>query len=56
MWNDDLEMAHLPARRPESEAFYRNGEGDELVFVQEGSGTLETVFGRLPVPGRTTTS
>jgi homogentisate 1,2-dioxygenase len=36
--------------RPEREAdaFYRNGEGDELVFVHEGSGTLETVFGRLP--------
>ena len=47
MWNDDLEMAMC---RPEAEtdAFYRNGEGDELIFVHEGSGTLETVFGRLP--------
>jgi homogentisate 1,2-dioxygenase len=28
--------------------FYRNGEGDEVVFVHEGSGTLETIFGDLP--------
>ena len=28
--------------------FYRNGEGDEVVFVHEGSGTLETVFGDVP--------
>ncbi len=47
MWNDDLEMGICrPAQ--ESAAFYRNGEGDELIFVHEGGGTLETVFGRLP--------
>ena len=28
--------------------FYRNGEGDEVVFVHEGKGTLETIFGDLP--------
>ncbi len=32
--------------------FYRNGEGDEVIFVHEGSGTLETIFGDLPVQGR----
>ena len=30
------------------EHYYRNGEGDEVVFVHEGSGTLETIFGDLP--------
>jgi homogentisate 1,2-dioxygenase len=47
MWNDDLEVSIC---RPESETevFYRNGEGDELVFVHEGSGTLHTIFGSLP--------
>ena len=30
------------------EGFYRNGEGDEVVFVHEGSGTLETIFGDVP--------
>jgi homogentisate 1,2-dioxygenase len=47
MWNDDLEVSLC---RPDEEmaAFYRNGEGDELLFVLEGGGELETVFGRLP--------
>ena len=30
------------------EWFYRNGEGDEVVFIHEGSGTLETIFGDVP--------
>jgi homogentisate 1,2-dioxygenase len=30
------------------EYFFRNGEGDEVIFVHEGSGTLETIFGDLP--------
>ena len=28
--------------------FYRNGQGDELLFVHEGEGVLETIFGNLP--------
>ena len=28
--------------------FYRNAQGDELLFVHEGTGTLETTFGLLP--------
>ncbi|HEX2468459.1 MAG TPA: homogentisate 1,2-dioxygenase [Solirubrobacterales bacterium] len=47
MWNADLEVSIC---RPESEleAFYRNGEGDEVIFVSEGEGTLETIFGTVP--------
>jgi homogentisate 1,2-dioxygenase len=47
MWNGDIEAAIC---KPEAQAdgFYRNGEGDELFFVHEGSGTLETVFGSVP--------
>ena len=47
MWNNDLEVS-ICKPGSESEVFYRDGEGDELVFVHEGSGVLETVFGRLP--------
>jgi homogentisate 1,2-dioxygenase len=47
MWNGDLEVS-ICRPEHETEAFYRNGEGDELVFVHEGSGTLETVFGTVP--------
>jgi homogentisate 1,2-dioxygenase len=47
MWNADVELAICkPAE--ELEGFYRNGEGDEVLFVHEGSGTLETIFGPLP--------
>ncbi|MED1793465.1 homogentisate 1,2-dioxygenase [Brevibacillus nitrificans] len=27
--------------------FYRNGEGDELIFVHEGEGRIESIFGEL---------
>ena len=46
MFNDDVEIA--VARPTESQDyFYRNGEGDEVIFVHEGSGELETTFGTL---------
>jgi homogentisate 1,2-dioxygenase len=32
----------------ELDGFYRNGEGDEVVFVHEGSGAFQTIFGTLP--------
>ncbi len=47
MWNDDVEMA-IAKPAEAAEVFYRNGEGDEVLFVHEGSGTLHSVFGRLP--------
>ena len=28
--------------------FYRNGDGDEVLFVHYGSGKVETTFGTLP--------
>jgi homogentisate 1,2-dioxygenase len=47
MWNADLEVS-LCAPETETERFYRNGEGDEVIFLHEGSGTVETIFGELP--------
>jgi len=44
MWNSDLEVSLCMPTEP-AEAFYRDGEGDEVFFICEGSGTLETVFG-----------
>ncbi|MEY2517101.1 MAG: homogentisate 1,2-dioxygenase, partial [bacterium] len=47
MFNDDVEIAICkPAMQ--LDAFYRNGEGDEVLFVHEGSGVVETIFGSLP--------
>jgi homogentisate 1,2-dioxygenase len=47
MWNGDIE-ASICKPETETETFYRDGEGDELFFVHEGSGTLETMFGSVP--------
>lgn len=47
MWNDDIEV-WLAKPDSETAAFYRNGEGDEVVFIHEGTGTLATIFGRVP--------
>jgi len=47
MFNADVEMGICKPTR-DADCFYRNGEGDEVLFVHEGSGELETVFGRLP--------
>ena len=47
MWNNDVEISLCrPSER--MDGFFRNGEGDECIFVHEGSGTLETIFGDLP--------
>jgi homogentisate 1,2-dioxygenase len=47
MWNADIEVS-LCRPVAETEGFFRDGEGDEVFFVVEGSGTLETVFGSVP--------
>src|SRR5437764_9907275 len=47
MFNNDIEMA-VAKPTTELEAFYRNGEGDEVLFIHEGSGEIETTFGTLP--------
>ena len=36
------------SRRPRADYFYRDGEGDEVIFVHEGEGVVETIFGTLP--------
>ena len=46
MWNADVEISLCCPTEP-MDFFYRNGEGDEVIFVHEGSGTLETIFGDL---------
>ena len=47
MWNADVEIS-LCRPSEQMDYFFRNGEGDEVIFVHEGAGTLETIFGDLP--------
>ncbi|WIG61942.1 MAG: Homogentisate 1,2-dioxygenase [Ktedonobacterales bacterium] len=46
-YNSDCAMSVV---RPteQMEYFYRNSQGDELLFIHEGKGALETTFGLLP--------
>jgi len=47
MFNPDVQIALCrPAER--MDVFFRNGEGDEVIFVHDGTGTLETIFGDVP--------
>ena len=47
MWNDDVEIS-LCRPKESMDYFFRNGEGDEVIFVHEGGGVLETIFGDVP--------
>jgi homogentisate 1,2-dioxygenase len=44
--NADVRLSYVVAGRPSP--LYRNATGDECVFVETGSGLVETVFGALP--------
>ena len=50
LFNSDVALSMA---RPEKadEFLYRNGQGDEVVFVVEGEGVLESSFGALPYRG-----
>jgi homogentisate 1,2-dioxygenase len=47
MFNDDLEVSVCKPIGP-LDGFYRNGQGDEVIYVHHGGGVLRTLFGRLP--------
>ena len=45
-FNHDVVMGVVrPADEMPENVFYRNGEADEMLYVHEGSGLLDTVFG-----------
>ena len=45
--NNDVRITYV-VTGTEASPVYRNAIGDECVYVQEGSGTVETVFGVVP--------
>jgi homogentisate 1,2-dioxygenase len=47
MWNGDIEVSICKPAHGLG-GFYRNGEGDEVIYVHRGGGVLRTVFGRVP--------
>ena len=46
LFNQDVAMLYVEPDR-DDEHFYRNAQGDEVVYVSKGSGVLETVYGNL---------
>lgn len=46
MANDDCRISYVAT--DQSSPLTKNAMGDEMVFIQSGSGALESVFGRLP--------
>jgi homogentisate 1,2-dioxygenase len=47
MFNGDIEVS-IAKPAEQLEGFYRNGEGDEVIYIHRGSGVLRTIFGRVP--------
>jgi homogentisate 1,2-dioxygenase len=47
LFNDDVAIGVAKPTVPMN-YFYRNGEGDEVLFVHQGTGVLETIFGNIP--------
>ena len=46
MFNDDVTLAIARPTQPMDD-YYKNGEADELLFIHEGQGTIETMYGAL---------
>jgi homogentisate 1,2-dioxygenase len=47
LWSEDLTLG-LAAPTAEDPVYFRNGDGDELFFIQEGGGLLRSPLGDLP--------
>ncbi len=50
LFNHDVSMS-LVRPNPGTTNFYRNAQGDEVVYVSDGGGLLESPFGRIPFEG-----
>jgi homogentisate 1,2-dioxygenase len=46
-FNGDIEVSICKPTEGH-DGFYRNGEGDEVLFIHHGSGVLRTIFGSVP--------
>jgi homogentisate 1,2-dioxygenase len=46
--NSDVTICLCVPEQTTMDYHYRNGEGDELIFVHEGEGRIESTFGTLP--------
>jgi len=47
LYNSDLYMAVAAPRESMSNYFYKNADADEVIFIHEGSGYLQTLYGKI---------
>jgi len=45
--NSDLQISLAAPKKSMTDYFYKNSQGDEVIFVHKGSGTLKTGFGKI---------
>lgn len=46
--NNDLHIVLGAPKKSQTHYFYKNADADEMIFVHEGTGTLQTMYGSLP--------
>lgn len=46
--NSDVHIGVASPRKSMTSYFYKNADADELLFIHEGSGTLNSLFGKVP--------
>jgi len=46
--NNDVHIGVAAPKQSLTDYFYKNADADEMIFVHEGSGTLKTMYGKIP--------
>ena len=46
--NNDIHIGVAAPRQSMTSYFYKNADGDELLFIHKGTGSLKTLFGTIP--------
>ena len=49
LMNNDCSIAICSPSKRQMDYYYKNAEGDEVIFVHDGEGVLITPFGKLPI-------
>jgi homogentisate 1,2-dioxygenase len=49
LMNNDCSLAICAPKKRSMDHFYKNAEGDEVIFVHDGKGTLTSQFGKLEI-------
>lgn len=48
LFNSDVSLSFVVPQQRQEDFFYRNSDGDEVVYVSDGEGVLESMLGNLP--------